>query len=305
MTGTCEHAGPPHAQGIPLRPWAVREAVLTWRFVYRDLSSTIIPTSLFVGAAAVHHGLPAGPALWAAGKNALWTFLYLYTFCVSNQIAGVEEDRANKPDRPLPSGLVTTAGARRRWGAAMALFTVAGFALDVLLWTLLWQAVTIFHNFGGWGRWGPTKNLCMVLGTIAQLAAAWTMAGPLDGTAWRWILAISLIIAGAAVHIQDLRDMAGDRLAGRRTLPLLLGERATRRHLAVGVAVMPILLALILYVPEEDHIAAAACALVLTAVCWTIAWRVVRRRTPADDHQTYLLYTYMFCYVLLSGVVVL
>ncbi|MDP9867999.1 MULTISPECIES: UbiA family prenyltransferase [Streptosporangium] len=308
-SGQAVTAGSRQAHRPAARPAALsrvlHEAVVTWRFVYRDLSSTVIPVWLFGGAAAVHHGLPPASALAAAGRSTVWALLYLYTFCVSNQISGVEEDRVNKPDRPLASGAVTVAGAWLRWWAATAAFAVTGLLLGVPGWTFAWLAVTVLHNFAGWSRWGPAKNLCMVLGTIVQLAAAWTTAGPLDGTAWRWILAVSVIIGGAGMHVQDLRDMAGDRLAGRRTLPLLFGEDATRRHLAVVMAAMPLLLAPVLYAPEGEPLTAAVCAFFLATVCWRIAWRVIRLRGAGDDHRTYMLYTYMFCYVLLSGMFVL
>jgi hypothetical protein len=88
-------------------------------------------------------------------------------------------------------------------------------------------------------------------------------------------------------------------------MPLLVGERATRRHLSAILAVTPITLALILYAPTGKPITAAACTVILVTLGWTIAWRLARLRGAAADHRTYLLYTYLFCYVLLSGVVLL
>lgn len=41
----------------------------------------------------------------------LWTWLHLLQFCVSNQSLSLDEDRYNKPWRPIPSGRCTTASA--------------------------------------------------------------------------------------------------------------------------------------------------------------------------------------------------
>jgi 4-hydroxybenzoate polyprenyltransferase len=48
--------------------------------------------------------------------SCFWTWLHLLQFCVSNQSQDPEEDALNKPWRPIPSGLVSAAGARAlRW----------------------------------------------------------------------------------------------------------------------------------------------------------------------------------------------
>ena len=50
-------------------------------------------------------------------------------FNLSNQYTGAEEDKINKPDRPIPSGLVTVEGARFRWYIVTVLYLIVGLAI--------------------------------------------------------------------------------------------------------------------------------------------------------------------------------
>ncbi|TGO61805.1 hypothetical protein BCON_0024g00050 [Botryotinia convoluta] len=49
-----------------------------------------------------------------------------------------------------------------------------------------------------------------------------------------WVTVISAVIM-TTMHVQDLKDMLGDKSRGRETAPLLLGEHVTRRVLAVPI----------------------------------------------------------------------
>lgn len=164
------------------------EIILLWRFNRYDLSSTLIPAILFL-LAAWHSEQPDQHALpYKLAWGILYFWLYCSSFCISNQLAGESEDKVNKPDRPLPSGIVSRNGAWIRWLVVMVLFTTVGWYLKVLEWTLLWQISLILHNFGHWSNHYVTKNIVMTLGTIAQLAAAWQIVRPITPIAWQWIL---------------------------------------------------------------------------------------------------------------------
>lgn len=155
----------------------------------------------------------------------LYGFLYLYTFVVSNQITGVREDRVNKPDRPIASGAESLSAAKTRYWLLTALYLVLGHYLGATIWTLLWIGTTIAHNPLGFSNFGPTKDLCMGLGCIAQLKAAWTIGGAPAAMGWHWIKVIALYMLWP-IPLQDLRDVPGDLAAGRRTTPILLGDFA-------------------------------------------------------------------------------
>lgn len=114
---------------VPLRlPALIRnELVLFWRFNRYDISSTLIPGLMFM-IAAWHHDQPdwtALPRLLIWGTIYFW--LYCTVFCISNQLDSGEEDQQNKPDRPIPSGLVSPKGALIRWVLSCITFALVGW----------------------------------------------------------------------------------------------------------------------------------------------------------------------------------
>lgn len=289
----------------PARLAAIRtEVAIHWKFTRYDISATLIPGVLFV-LAAWHSGPPdwlalPGHLLWGS----LYFWLYCSAFCISNQLGGMHEDRINKPDRPLAAGLVTRSGAWARWFVTMGLFSLVGWHLGVLEWTLLWQVALILHNQGSWSRHYATKNLVMVLGSVAQLAAAWQMVRPLTPTAWAWILVPALTLL-THVSLQDMRDIEGDREVGRRTLPLVFGDGPSRLFLAVAFGLLPLATHAVLMAPQGLRPAVLVLDLLLAAICLVIAARIVLLRSSTADHVTYMLYTYWYCFVLAAAIVVL
>ncbi len=282
----------------------VREIDLSWQFIGGDVSATIVPALLFLSAAWRDHPGSIGAAVRAIGAGVLYFWLYSYVFCVSNQLAGIAEDRTNKPRRPLVTGAVSYRGAQQRWLLLMLVFPAVGWLLHVVLWALLWQLVVVLHNFGGWAQRWYTKNVAMSLGVIAQLGAAWELVEPLTPLARQWVLVIAAIVF-FLVPVQDLRDIDGDRLIGRRTLPLVFGAQATRVVLAVGFAILPFVVHHWLLQPAGTTGIGGSCDVVLGAISVTLALRVLHRRTPRADHHTYLLFTAWYCLTLLSAGLVL
>src|SRR4051794_9385836 len=95
--------------------WFVRalrhEAQVSWHFIAGDISSSVVPPMLFVLAASASQLTSFSSASWAIAHGLLYFWLFVYMFCLSNQIAGIAEDRINKPQRPLVQGLVSYRGA--------------------------------------------------------------------------------------------------------------------------------------------------------------------------------------------------
>lgn len=280
------------------------EITLYWKFNRYDISATVMPGMLFV-LAAWHSQNPdwaALPGLIVWGTIYFW--LYCTTFCISNQLAGEVEDRLNKPDRPLPSGLVSRRGAFVRWIIAMVLFAAVGWWLGVLEWTLLWQVTLTLHNFAQFARHYWFKNLSMVFGAIAQLAAAWQMVRHLTPEAWSWLLVPAITLLSHA-SLQDLRDMEGDRMNGRRTLPIVFGEWPSRVFIAIAFALLAVLTHAALFVPNGLNAGTLLLDGLLAGMCLLIAGRVLLLRNPAADHVSYMLYTYWYCLVLAAAIVAL
>jgi 4-hydroxybenzoate polyprenyltransferase len=234
----------------------------------------------------------------------LFFVLYSFTFCLSNQIVGVQEDRVNKPDRPLPRGMVSMQGAWTRWVLASAIYTFVGWSFGVLAWTLLWQGVTVVHNLMGGARSWFIKNLSMGLGVLAALEAGWRMAAPMTQSAWEWTLFLSVSVF-VLVPLQDLRDIEGDKLSHRNTFPMAFGIMPTRIFLSVGFAALAVLTHLLLMRLSGPRLEVLICDAMLGLVSVVIAIRVLAVRNPQADHKTYIQYTYWYCVALATAIVAL
>ena len=105
-------------------------------------------------------------------RSLLYFFLYLYCFNLCNQYTTVEEDRINKPDRPIPSGLVSVEGARFRWYIMTALYLVTGLGIGNIWSCLLWIFAYSMYNFYGWSEHWVTKN-----GIVMPLGIVWYTVG--------------------------------------------------------------------------------------------------------------------------------
>ncbi len=294
----------PAPRSLPWINTIISEILLYWKFNRYDISATLIPGVLFT-LAAWHSAQPDWNALLPLlGWAAVYFWLYCTTFCISNQLAGEVEDRINKPDRPLPGGLVSRHGAWIRWIIAMTLFTLVGWRLGVLEWTLLWQVTLVLHNLAGFARHYWLKNLSMVSGAIAQLAAAWQMVRPLTPEAWMWLLVPAFTLLTNA-SLQDLRDIEGDRKNHRRTLPIVFGEGFTRVFVAIAFVALALLSHAALFAPAGFHAGILLLDGILAGLCLIIAARVLLLRTKQSDHVSYMMYTYWYCFVLAAAIVVL
>lgn len=147
-----------------------------------------------------------------------------------NQIADVETDRINRPERPLPAGRMSL---REAWALtsallAGALLAAAAGGVAYLACVLLTVPVTSAYSFEPF----RTKRLPFLANaTIATprglllVLAGWAVGGGV----WRreaWILgALAWIYVFGASTTKDFADAEGDRATGCVTLPILLGPR--------------------------------------------------------------------------------
>jgi 4-hydroxybenzoate polyprenyltransferase len=262
----------------------LNEIKLSFLFICNDIWTTVIPASAFVLAAARHDGASWGTVLTAFGKGALYFWLFIYGFTLTNQLFGIEEDRLNKPRRPLVTGACGVRGAQVRTVLALVAFPLVGWWFGVLLWALVWEVVYLLNNVARWERHWFFKDLFIGIGVVAQLAAAWLIVAPLTPLGWRWIgtLAVAVLLL---IPIQDLRDVDGDRAIGRRTLVIAFGQRFTRGYLAAGFLCLPIATHFLLMAPSDSPLAPVFDAL-LAASSWWIAVRVLTRRSRKEDRRS-------------------
>jgi len=282
------------------------EAGITVRMLVDDASSAILPPVLFTAAVCSHYRLDAADTMRHLGVNLLLFTLYLYIFDASNQARGAREDALNKPYRPIPAGLITSKGMTRRLWCALPLYTLLGWATGTLPWVLLWQAVVLAHNLLSSPRYYVVfKPIAMTLGIVAQLAAAWSSVAPLDRVGWSWVLVLAFAY-NVPLPFEDVRDMAGDRQIGRRTLPLMTGHWPVRIWFAVNMALLPLVLHILLFAPTHPRQSTLfACDLVVAALTWTAGATSLLVRTVRADRFSYLVYTFSYAAALACGYVLL
>ena len=140
-------------------------------------------------------------------------------------------DAINEPQRPIPSGRVPG-----RWGLGIAIVgTLLSLAVGALInpWVL---AATVVGLFLAWiysappirakanGWWGPGICAAAYEGLTWFTGAAVMVGGLPDG---RTLVVLALYAAGAhgIMVLNDFKAVAGDRVSGVRSLPVLLGTR--------------------------------------------------------------------------------
>jgi 4-hydroxybenzoate polyprenyltransferase len=149
---------------------------------------------------------------------------------VANDLADAPVDRLNRPaaDRPLAAGRIRPDTARLVvWlGALVGLGAAALVSGRQLLIGVL--ALVIMLGYSPWlKRHGLPGNLAVAaIAGLPLLYGALALGRAAAGIV-PWVLA-------AWIHVgrelaKDLQDEAGDRAAGRRTLPVRLGRRAAVR----------------------------------------------------------------------------
>lgn len=277
--------------------WLLREIYLSWRFISRDISTTIIPGVLYSIAARLSISAPSFDLI-VIGQGILYFWLYIYLFCLSNQITGIDEDRHNKPDRPLIDGTISLRGAKRRWVISVLAFVYVGLAFGVIEWAALWLITVLLYDHARWSRHWFTKNLCMSIGTVAQLAAAWQLVTPITLMAWTWIIVIAVSVF-PLVGVQDLRDIDGDHKIGRRTFPIAFGEHASR--LFICICFFLITPCICFFLGNTLGVIGFLCGSIITMLSSVISWRIIR--VPTGDHRTYMLFTYWYCALLSMSII--
>ncbi len=192
-------------------------------FLLRFLAGASFADSLFTGG-LVNFPLWGGAALW------LCVTLSVYVF---NGVMDVEEDQINGSLRPVASGKLKIAQATGVAGGLAALSVIGSLALGSLM---VWSVVVALAL--GWLYSGPPFYLkrsptgWAILGIVAALITY--NAGYAANESGGDILSFSIFAVvmalwlGIVSQTKDLSDIEGDKQAGRRSGPVVLGEYAAR-----------------------------------------------------------------------------
>jgi 4-hydroxybenzoate polyprenyltransferase len=256
------------------------------RWIRLSRPFTLLPPLLGILSGAVcafgsaHNPDPSRRITWAIALTVL-----IGSLCASamnaasnivNQIADLEIDRRNKPDRPLVTGEVSTASA---WAVAIALYVLAVLPT--------WLVVPYpYHSFSE--RMSAPVHLhaaffiyCIgglatfvysfpVLGRSkrhwfwANFTIAVTRGGLLKVAGWSFVASVALwepwtigsvfaLFLLGATSTKDFSDMPGDRAHGVVTLPIRFGVGRAARMMAPFFVVPWLLVPVFARLPDPDR----------------------------------------------------
>ncbi|KAG2130892.1 UbiA prenyltransferase family-domain-containing protein [Suillus clintonianus] len=200
----------------------LRHLKTAWLFTKSDFKTVILPVMVFTNIVSPRH------SPLALSRSLSWLWLHLFQCNVSNQSYTTHEDLLNKPWRPLPSGRISVENSRAlRWGLMVFCLGFSSFfSFNVLVTSVVFTILVIVHDDFGLSRHPICKNLLNVGAYVSfELGSTLVMSDEpsLDKTSMTALLCSALVIL-VTIHVQDFQDVDGDRMIGRRTLPIVAPE---------------------------------------------------------------------------------
>lgn len=244
LSGGSDGAGP--AAGPAPRGWRLWVAGAR----PRTLPAAVVPVA--VGTAAAYG---TTELVWWRAAAALVVSLALqvatnYVNDYADGERGTDTDRVG-PLRLVGSGLVPARHVKIAAAVALAVAGVAGTALAIAVGPELF-AVGAASMVAAWAYTGGPKPygyfglgevfVFVFFGLVATVGSAYVQSE--EVTALAVVAAVPVgLLSVALLVVNNLRDIPGDTAAGKRTLAVRLGDRATRRFyvglmIAVGLGVM-------------------------------------------------------------------
>jgi len=183
------------------------------------------PVNCLVAAAVVWLGayLAGNPLDLHVLTAALVVLLFTAAGNVDNDLQDQEMDRVNRPERPLPSGRVSPARARRFRNLLYAAGFFAALWQHLLVLAFIAWGLLYFYN-RRWKRVPLVGNLVVALLTVFPLWYGVPMAK--IPHLW-WPSLLIFLVQLARELLKDAEDLEGDSRAGVRTLAAYLGVAGT------------------------------------------------------------------------------
>lgn len=172
-----------------------------------------------------------------------WSNTLLFNMSNQRDSESIAEDRINKPWRPIASGKITGQQTQRMLLLAVPLSLALNYYLNVWDQGVWIHLITWLYNDLRGSEEIVIRDFLIAASYAAfnggslKIAAGCRPSHPscdinMSGHIWTGI--ISAIIF-TTMQVQDLKDRMGDRLRGRKTVVLFLGERVSRGSIAFFV----------------------------------------------------------------------
>ena len=187
--------------------------------------------------------LARNPTPEAAVGLVSWLSITLSIYLL-NGLSDIEGDRLNGSGRPLASGHLSPKTARTVAAVAATLGMMVACSLGIFF-TLLAAGMLVLglsYSLGpAWKEQPVYAGATIGAGAGLTYAAGWISNGNLT-TADIFVAAALAAWTATSSSTKDFSDVAGDRLAGRRTLPITLGPPRAAACVIVATATTTIVL---------------------------------------------------------------
>jgi 4-hydroxybenzoate polyprenyltransferase len=182
---------------------------------------------------------------------------------ILNDLVDADVDKTNLKNRPIPSGRVSK---KQAWtfimltnGAALGIL-ISTLAIDSIIFVMPMMLIGILYST-------PKKIALMNRFVIKNIAiASFYMLCTMLGITWSYGIELAINNPIVAIHaitmsgimifvgstINDLGDIKGDKAAGRRTIPIVLGGENTVKMLIILSVSMPAI-SWMLYATFVEH----------------------------------------------------
>lgn len=218
-----------------------------------------------------------------------WTNLLLFNLHNQRHPEAIQEDSINKAWRPLPAKRLTTAEATGLMYAMYPIVILASVYSGGLGPCLVEMFSCIWYNEWQGAESPFLKNFlnaagfaCFLAGPLEILALGSGRSLLSYPRAVQWLALIAFAIF-ATSHTQDFRDLDGDKLRNRRTVPLAIGDAPARWLVVIAVLLCSFLAPTFWQLGVAGFLLPASTGSVMV---FNLLWR----RTPKADVLTWKLW---------------
>lgn len=234
-----------------------------------------------------------------------WLLLTVAIYLL-NGVSDLTGDKLNESSRPLADGLVDVETAQFA-AAACALTGVATcFTISVILGALSIAMLTLGVGYSYGPCWKAGRYAASIViggGAALTYVAGAAVAGVASWQLLTFTTALSVWIAFASAS-KDFSDIIGDRVAGRRTIPVELGYDRASRHLAIATTLAAAMVVGVSITLGVHSIATG----VIVAGTAVLAFALAAARNAGSQptrtpYRVYMVTQYAACAGLLAGAV--
>jgi len=222
-----------------VRPGSARAWVIAAR--PPTLSAAVVPVLVGTACAIGEYGFRPGPALAALTGALLLQIAANFANDVFDYEKGADTAERLGPVRAVQAGLLSPTTVRRGLYVVLALALLVGVYLTavagpaVVVIGLASMAAAVAYTGGPYplGYHGLGDVFVMLFfGFVAVLGTTFVELGHVTPLAW-WASVPIGALATAILVVNNLRDIATDRVAGKRTLAVRWGERGALTEYAL------------------------------------------------------------------------